>query len=218
VSGAETSYTKVRALLFDLGGVVLEINFDRVFDAWGARAHCDPQLIRRRFEFDDAYKRHERGELSASSYFASLRRSLELHLSDKDFIAGWNELYVAPVPGMAKVLSVASRRFPLYAFTNTNPTHQAIWSTRYASLLAVFRSIFVSSEIGLRKPDPAAFQEVARRAGFPPSAFMFFDDSLENVVGAREAGMEAIQVRSIEDVRMTLHQPTRPPHSAKRWA
>jgi putative hydrolase of the HAD superfamily len=196
--------TPPRALLFDLGGVVLEIDFERVFHAWAARASCDPGAVRRRFKFDDAYERHERGELDASAYFASLRRSLRLHLSDEEFIAGWSDLYVAPVPGMVAVLSAASQRFPLYAFTNSNPTHQAVWATRYARELSVFRSIFVSSEMGLRKPDPGAFREIVRRTGLPASAFIFFDDTLENVMGARRAGMQGVHVNSTDDVRVAL--------------
>jgi putative hydrolase of the HAD superfamily len=86
--------------------------------------------------------------------------ALGLRLSDADFIAGWNNLYVGPVPGMVAVLAAATERLPLYAFTNSNPTHQAVWATRYACELSVFRSIFVSSELGLRKPDPNAFSEV----------------------------------------------------------
>lgn len=101
-----------QALLFDLGGVVLEIDFDRVFQAWAARACCDPQTISRRFKFDDAYEQHERGELDAAGYFASLRRTLRLRLSDEDFIAGWSDLYFGPVPGMAAVLAAASERLP----------------------------------------------------------------------------------------------------------
>ena len=200
--------TPPRALLFDLGGVVLDIDFDRVFHAWAARASCDPRAVRRRFKFDDAYERHERGELDASGYFASLRRSLRLHLSDEEFMAGWSDLYVAPVPGMAAVLAAASQRFPLYAFTNSNPTHQAVWATRYAPELSVFRSIFVSSEMGLRKPDPGAFKEIARRTRLPASAFIFFDDTLENVVGARTAGMQGVHVRSTDDVRVALLELT----------
>jgi HAD superfamily hydrolase (TIGR01509 family) len=196
--------TPTRAMLFDLGGVVLAIDFDRVFHVWAARASCDPQELRRRFTFDDAYERHERGELDASGYFASLRRSLRLPLSDEDFIAGWNDLYVAPVPGMVAVLAEASERFPLYGFTNSNPTHEALWATRYRPELSVFRSIFVSSEMGLRKPDPRAFSEVARRTGVPASAFIFFDDTLENVMGARTAGMQAVHVQSTDDVRVAL--------------
>jgi HAD superfamily hydrolase (TIGR01509 family) len=208
--------TSAQVLLFDLGGVVLDIDFDRVFHAWAVRASCDPQALRRRFKFDDAYERHERGELDASGYFASLRRSLRLRLSDDDFVAGWSELYVAPVPGMVAVLPGASERFPLYAFTNSNPTHQAVWATRYAPELSVFRSIFVSSEIGLRKPDPRAFSEIARRTGFPASAFMFFDDTLENVMGARTAGMQAVHVRSTDDVRVALLKLNRSPKSERR--
>jgi HAD superfamily hydrolase (TIGR01509 family) len=205
-SGGDTG--SARALLFDLGGVVLEIDFDRVFLSWGGRASCDPQVIRRRFKFDKAYEQHERGELDAAGYFASLRRSLRLDLSDEDFIAGWGDLYVGPLPGVGAVLAAASERLPLYAFTNSNPTHQAVWATRYAPELSVFRSIFVSSELGLRKPDPYAFREVAQRAGFPPSAFIFFDDTLENVMGARTAGMQAVHVQSTDDVRIALYELT----------
>ena len=188
--------------------MVLEIDFDRVFDAWATRASCDPRALRRRFKFDDAYELHERGEIDAAGYFASLRRSLGLRLSDEDFVAGWNDLYVGPVPGMGSVLAAASEHFPLYAFTNSNPAHQSVWSTRYAPELSVFDSIFVSAELGLRKPDPNAFSEVARRAGFQASAFIFFDDTLENVIGARTAGMQAVHVRSTDDVRVALHELT----------
>jgi putative hydrolase of the HAD superfamily len=205
-----------RALLFDLGGVVLEMDFDRVFHTWGERAPCDPEALRRRFRFDDAYEQHERGELDAAGYFASLRRSLRLRLSDEDFIAGWSDLYVGPVAGMVAVLAAASERLPLYAFTNSNPTHQTLWATRYAPELSVFRSIFVSSELGLRKPDPRAFSEVARRAGFPASAFIFFDDTLENVMGARRAGMQAVHVQSTDDVRVALLKLNSSPNSDRR--
>jgi len=105
---------------------------------------------------------------------------------------------------MVAVLAEASQRFPLYAFTNSNPTHQAVWATRYAPELSVFRSIFVSSEMGLRKPDPGAFREIARRTGLPASAFIFFDDTLENVMGARTAGMQGVHVKSTDDVRIAL--------------
>jgi glucose-1-phosphatase len=208
--------TPAQALLFDLGGVVLDIDFDRVFNIWAARASCDPQTLRRRFKFDDAYERHERGELDASAYFASLRRSLPLRLSDEDFIAGWSDLYVGPVAEMVAVLAGAKGRFQLYAFTNSNPTHQAVWAKRYAAELSVFRSIFVSSEMGLRKPDPSAFSEIVRRTGYPASAFIFFDDTLENVMGARTAGMRAVHVQSTDDVRVALLKLTSSSKSERR--
>jgi putative hydrolase of the HAD superfamily len=66
----------VEALLFDLGGVVIEIDFDRVFSHWALCSNQNLGTIKSRFTFDSYYERHERGEIEASEYFASLRRSL----------------------------------------------------------------------------------------------------------------------------------------------
>lgn len=194
----------VRALLFDLGGVVLEFDFKRAFRVWADRACCDPAELERRFSFDEAYEQHERGELDAAGYFTALRRNLGLTLSDEEIVSGWNDIYLALVPGMSALLSAASQRLSLYAFTNSNPTHKSAWASRFADELSVFRSIFVSSDLGLRKPDPEAFTVVAQRSGFQVSELLFFDDTPENVDGARTAGIQAVLVESSADVRQAL--------------
>ena len=47
------------ALLFDLGRVVIDIDFNRAFAKWAEYALCDQAMIARRFSFDAAYKRHD---------------------------------------------------------------------------------------------------------------------------------------------------------------
>ena len=196
--------TPVRALLFDLGGVVIKLDFNGAFRLWASRAGCDPSPIAERFSIDSPYEQHERGEIPASSYFATLRRSLGIDLSDEDFTEGWNDVYVGPVPGMTEVLSVAQRHLPLFAFTNSNPTHKSVWEHLYAKELRPFKTIFVSSDLRTRKPDPEAFHLVARRMGFEPGEVLFFDDGPENVEGARTAGMQSVLVGSIRDVYRAL--------------
>jgi glucose-1-phosphatase len=203
---ATGNLARIRALLFDLGGVVFQIDFGRAIGIWAERASSDPAYLRTRFAFDSAYEAHERGELDASSYSGALRLSLGVTLSDADLRAGWNNIYLDPVPGMAAILRTACSRYPLYAFTNSNPTHQRVWSVRFASELAVFQTVFVSSEVGLRKPDPEAFTAVANRVGFDPSAFLFLDDSVENIEGARMEGMSAVLVESPADIRRSLQR------------
>jgi len=200
----EIDHARVCALLFDLGGVVIGVDFVRAFRVWAARASCDPTELGRRFKFDAAFEEYERGKLDASGYFAALRSSLGVALSDEDLVAGWNDIYIGPVPEMAALLVAAGQRFPLFAFTNSNPTHQSVWAVRFAEELSVFRSVFVSSDLGLRKPDPDAFAAVASRMGLDPSAVLFFDDTLENVDGALSAGMQAVLVTSVDDVRRAL--------------
>jgi putative hydrolase of the HAD superfamily len=194
----------VHALLFDLGGVVINFDFEGAFRLWASRAGCDPRLIAERFSIDDSYEQHERGEIPASSYFAALRQSLGIDLSDEDFVEGWNDVYLGLVPGMSEVLSVAQRHLPLFAFTNSNPTHKSVWEHLYATELRPFQTVFVSSDLGARKPDPEAFHLVARRMGFEPEEVLFFDDGPGNVEGARTAGMQGVLVGSIRDVHRAL--------------
>ena len=199
------------ALLFDLGGLVIEIDFDRVFARWAQHARCEPAAIRARFTQDAPYEQHERGELDAPAYFACLRRSLGIALTDEQFVDGWAEIFVGEVPGMDALLRRAAACLPLYVFTNSNAAHQALWSRRYADVLGLFRRVFVSSDLGLRKPEAAAFRAVAAAIGVLPGRILFFDDSRENVEGAIAAGMPAIHVRSVADVREGLRPVLQPP-------
>lgn len=192
------------ALLFDLGGVVIEIDFGRAFTRWAALAGVPVDTIRSRFSFDDAYAQHERGEIEAAEYFVALRASLQIDLSDAELTGGWNAIYCGEVAGIRALLGTLDGRLPLYAFTNSNPTHRAFWAPRYAELLKSFRKVFVSSEMGLRKPEAAAFAAIAREIGVPVERIMFFDDTRANVEAALAIGMPAVLVRSIDDVKKAL--------------
>ena len=101
-------------------------------------------------------------------------------------------------------MSTLAGRLPLYAFTNTNPTHELAWRHRYADALTHFDEIFVSSTIGLRKPDRAAFEWVADAMGVVPGRILFLDDNPQNVACAEAAGLQAVWVRSEADVVSAL--------------
>jgi putative hydrolase of the HAD superfamily len=130
-----------------------------------------------------------------------LRISLGIDMSDAHFLDDWNAIYLDEVPGVSAALAQAAARMPVYAFSNTNP---ACWTRKYASPLAHFKKVFVSSTIGLRKPDAAAFQFVVSEIGVPVERVVFFDDSLSNVEGARACGLQAVHVTSHADVARTL--------------
>jgi len=194
----------VEALLFDMGGVVIDIDFGRAIASWAAAAGVPVEVIRPRFGFDPAYERHERGEITGAEYFAALRASLGVDLSDAELTLGWNAIYLDEVPGVRALLAVAGARWPIYAFTNSNAVHQAFWSARYAEVMNSFRRVFVSSEMGLRKPERAAFETISAAIGVPLPRILFFDDTPANVEGARAVGMPAVHVRSLALVAAAL--------------
>ena len=192
------------ALLFDLGGVVFDIDFEHAFEYWAAHADVPVETLRPFYGIDPWYERHERGEIDGAEYFDALRDTLGITLSDEHFAAGWNAIFLQEFPGVFDLLEDLGNRIPIYAFSNSNVTHQRCWERKYAKTLGLFREVFVSCEIGLRKPESAAFRRVISAIGVDPEAVLFFDDTHENVDGAREVGMTAIHVRSFDDVRESV--------------
>jgi putative hydrolase of the HAD superfamily len=194
------------ALLFDLGRVVIDIDFDRVLAVWAARAGCAAADLAPRFVLDEAYRRHECGEIDDAAFFADLRARLGIALTDAELLEGWNAIFVGEVPGIEAQLARAGRHLPLYALSNTNAPHVAHISREYADVLRHFRSVYVSPEIGHRKPDPAAYDHVVATIGVAAPRIVFFDDLAENIDAARAHGLIGVQVNSIDDVAKALDQ------------
>ena len=192
------------ALLFDLGRVVLDIDFSKAIACWAGHAGCSPESIVARYVRDEAYRLHEVGKISDEDYFASLRTSLGIGISDAQFLEGWNAIFAGEMPDIAELLPRAANRMPLYAFSNTNRPHVDYFSKEYADLLGHFRELYLSSSIGLRKPDAEAFDHVVAAIGVPAERIVFFDDLEENIKGARTRGLTAVHVTSPRDVGNAL--------------
>jgi glucose-1-phosphatase len=192
------------ALLFDLGRVVFNIDFPRALACWAGHAGCEPADIAARFVTDEAYRHHERGTISDEVFFANLRRSLGIAITDEQFLEGWNAVFAGEMEGIAPLLERAAKHFPLYVYSNTNRAHIAHFTDVHARTLRPFRELYYSSTIGHRKPEAAGFDHVVKAIGAPASRIVFFDDLAENVEAARASGLKSVHVRSSADVADAL--------------
>jgi len=194
------------ALLFDIGRVVLDIDFNRALACWAGHAGCTPGEIAARFVREEAYRHHEIGKIDDAAYFESLRQSLGIKLSNAQLLEGWNAIFVGEMPGIAALLARAAKRLPLFAFSNTNNAHVEFFPVAYADVLGHFREMFLSSTIGLRKPNADAYDHVVKAIGVPAERIVFFDDLAENIEGARARGLTAVHVTARDDVAKAFAQ------------
>lgn len=193
-----------RALLFDLGGVVLHADFERSLRAWAPHSRLPLARLRELFHFDEPYQRHETGQLPAAGYFAHLRELLALECDAATVQAGFNACLAGEIDETVQLLAAARRHLPCYAISNTNAVHIAHIEHAFPRLLPLFTRVFTSHEIGARKPHPESFRHVLRAIGLPSSEVLLFDDLQPNVDGARACGLQAVLVRGPQDVRAAL--------------
>lgn len=192
------------ALLFDLGGVLVEIDFGRALNAWAPYSALSQTELRKSFTHDLQYERHERGEIEAAEYFGHLARTLQLTASPEQIECGWNAIFVGEILQTRMLVEAMRGILPCYAFTNTNASHMATWSKLFPGVVGAFDRVFASHELGLRKPERAAFDRICLLTGASAASVIFFDDLPENIQAAESAGLQGVLVRSPDDVALAL--------------
>ena len=113
------SPTSTDALLFDLGRVVLDIDFNKALACWAGHTGCQPAELVARFVREETYRHHEVGKIDDAAYFESLRQSFGFKLSDAQLLEGWNAIFAGEMPGIAPLLARAAKRLPLYTLSST---------------------------------------------------------------------------------------------------
>ena len=191
-------------ILLDLGNVVTGVDFRRVFTHWSDSSGVPEQRFYDRWQLDEAYEQHEIGALTFEEYAAHLSQVFEAQMHVDQWRDGWNDLWTGPFQSVVSMLPALADKYPLYAFTNTNDTHVECWSKLYSAELAPFKTIFISSEIGVRKPAPSAYLHVCELMDTEPDSVLFIDDTLVNVEGALEAGLDARHAKNEAEVAAIL--------------
>ena len=199
-------FSIIKALLFALGGVVIEINFQRVFNSWSKYSRLNPNQIRQLFYFDKPYQQHELGKIESHNYYEHVRSTLDLDASNSEIELGWNKIFTGEINPVVKRIGDIKNKINCYAFTNTNKAHQNTWEKAYPNISLLFNKVFSSWKLGYRKPDPTAFEAVLNLMNLNAKEVLFFDDTEENVTTARSLGIQATLVKHALHVTSILDQ------------
>ncbi len=184
-----------------MGGVVVSVHPHRVFRHWSEASGVGFDEFVGRWSIEQHYKDYETGQTTFKQLANCLSTQLGIEMSLEDWRTGWNALVGQPFQDVLVLIRQLAAELPVYCFTNSNPEHESVWGSEFREELSVFRAIFNSSTIGLRKPDVEAYLNVSSRMKTCPSQVLFLDDNRENVIGAIDSGMQAVHVpRKIDTI------------------
>lgn len=190
-----------RAVLFDLGGVLLELG-----DVTPLAAHMaagDVTAFWERWILGDWPRRLETGICTPEDFARGCVESFALPYTPEAFLAAFAAWPIGPYPGAFALLQTLRGQAHVACLSNTNVVHMAEQEARYG-WRARFDTCLLSHELGLAKPDPAIYQHVVETLRLPADAILFLDDNAINVEGARAVGLRAVQVAGLGEARLAL--------------
>ena len=188
---------QIKNIIFDLGGVIIDLDFARTEAAF---VDLGVTNFKELFAYGHAttiFKDYEIGLISDEEFVQALQKHTDNNISASHITDAWNALLGEFPVKRIELLRKLANRYRIFLFSNTNAIHleafQQIYTNAFGSKLdELFEKTYYSHLIKLRKPDVGAFEYVIRDAGVDPSTTLFIDDYAANVEGAKAAGLQAI--------------------------
>jgi putative hydrolase of the HAD superfamily len=190
---------KITAIIFDLGGVVMDIDHKREADRFAELGIKDYLSIFSPTNMNEFFQRQEIGEILEDKFYDGFRELTATSLSDKNIEEAWNLILTDFKPERMAFLDELSKNYPVYLFSNTNDIHTKRFKEMCLEqfgrpLSSFFTEVYYSQEVGMRKPNPEAFKKVLELAGLEAETTIFVDDVEANIEGAKAAGLQAVHL------------------------
>ncbi len=185
-------------VMFDLGGVLYHIALQRTKDCFSLLANKDVDFSLR--SQHEVFDRFECGTIDEDEFRSQLRLAYSMEASDEDINAAWNALLVGLDPRALGWLRRVKEHFRVVLLSNINSIHYHRIKDECAELFTEFEHLFLSFEIGQRKPWPAIYRHVLDSMQLPASSIFYLDDSPQHIATATEMGFACVQVPSIDAV------------------
>ncbi|MCB2408069.1 HAD family hydrolase [Hymenobacter lucidus] len=188
-------------LLFDFGGVIINIDYQLTLEAMRTLSQADSTIEFNQQNQAELFDLLETGRLTPAEFRAGLRRHYALHeASDEALDAAWNAMLLdVPAERLAFIAELRAQGHHTALLSNTNQIHiqeinrrlQAQYGLRHGIADCLDR-VFYSQEVGLRKPGPEIFAHALREMNWKAAETLFIEDSFQHIETAQRLGLHTL--------------------------
>lgn len=191
----------IKNLIFDLGGVILDLSMDHTFKAFSELSKIDAEKVKHIFTTDQGFEDYEKGFLDDAGFRDFVRQAYAVSVDDLAIDRCWNAMLRGIPPVKLELLMRLQSEFQVYLLSNTNSIHihhiNKVMLPKIAGakeLETYFHKAYYSHLMGKRKPDADIFEQVLEENHLVPEQTLFLDDNDLNIEGARAVGIRTIHV------------------------
>ncbi len=188
---------KIKAILFDLGKVLLFFNFDPAFKRLAKHAGVEAKDIENYFIQSGIEVLYDGGKITSFQFYSKIKRALGIRLTFSQFKHIWNDIFTPNRP-MIKLLDKLSKRYRTVLISNTNAMHYEHVKKKYAFMKNFDRHILSYQERS-RKPDDRIYNIAAKACRAKPHEIFYIDDRHDLTDAAKELGFNVFTYRNNHD-------------------
>ena len=195
---------KIRAVIFDIGRVLIRIDVGRAMKGLASGTSLSPEELWLAIEKDPRWKDWQEGRMAARDWHLHVKQRFGGAATFEQFTEVWN-LVLHPEPILSNELfEKLSKNYRLGLLSNTDPIHVAHIESRY-DFFSYFPVRIYSCSIGAAKPNPLIYREALRACRVQAEEAVYVDDIAAYVVAAQRLGMAGIQFQSSEQLELAFH-------------
>lgn len=204
--------TKIKNIVFDLGGVLIDLDHDRAVGSFEEIGVADAKQLLDPYEQKGIFLEVENGTITADEFCQKLCAHAGKDLTYEQIKQAWLG-FIADTPQYKLDYLLNLRgHYNVYLLSNTNPFIQEGWARTNEftpagrPIGAYFDKMYTSYEVGVTKPDRKIFDCMIADSGLIPSETLFVDDGKNNIEVARSMGFATYQPQNKEDWRDAINQ------------
>ena len=182
----------IKTFIFDLGKVIVPFELDNQIKILEAVCDFKHTEIKKKILAAEALSLFETGKISAEDLFANLKKELGLRMNFDEFVAAWNSIFSLEPIISENFIEKLSKKYRLIILSDTNRLHFEFINMNFP-ILRYFDDFVLSYEVGFLKPSPEIFRVAVEKAQCAPDECFFTDDKEQNIAGARDLGINAVQ-------------------------
>lgn len=198
----------IKHIIFDLGGVILNIDYALPQKAFGELGVTDVEALYSQAAQSDLFDKLEIGAIDEASFVSEIIKLSEGKANYKQVIDAWNSILLDFPLRRLQILQQLQLHYDLFLCSNTNEIHERAFNQilqqtcGYPSLAVFFDKVYFSHRVGMRKPNADIFELILNQNNLTPKHTLFIDDSIQHIKTAESLGIQTIHLTpdmTIED-------------------
>jgi putative hydrolase of the HAD superfamily len=191
---------KFRAIIFDIGRVLLRVDVSRAMDGLASGLSLTPQEVWSAIEKDPRWLDWQEGRISPRDWHLHLTKRLGASLTFEQFCEAWNRALDPNPIHPESFIEKLSRNYRLALLSNTDAIHMSNEDARFP-FFRFFPIRIYSYRVGASKPDPLIYRAALQACNVQAEQAVYIDDVPAYAEAARRLGVTAINFQSPEQLQ-----------------